>query len=76
MTRALLDGDAIRRLRYRQIPPIPQREIAERAGISDRYLSKIELGHRQPVRNPVLAERIAKALGVPLADILRTGEAA
>ena len=48
---------------------LSQRELAQKAGVSDGYIAHLETGLR---KNPSLAvlKRIAKALGVPLSVLL------
>jgi transcriptional regulator with XRE-family HTH domain len=48
---------------------VTQEELAKRAKVSRSYLAGIEVGHR---KNPSLdvLKRLAKALGVPLAELL------
>lgn len=50
-----------------------QKEVAARAGISAQYLADIEAGRRQG--SPGVRVALAKALRVPLADLLRSDAA-
>jgi transcriptional regulator with XRE-family HTH domain len=58
-------GAAIRHARGE----VPQTEIARRANLSTTYLSALESGERKSPGLAVL-ERIAKALGVPVTELL------
>ena len=48
---------------------LSQEELAHRAGVHPTYLSAIERGERNPALENLCA--IAKALGVPLAELFR-----
>ena len=54
----------------RERSSLTQNELATRAGVSRIYIAKLEGGDRQSPSLPVL-DRIAKALGVPLVDLLK-----
>lgn len=74
MQRAI-DGQKVRRLRYRTRPKLTQRQLAARAGISAPYVSDLERGRRTGERHPLLAEWLADALGVDVEEILRPAAA-
>jgi len=46
---------------------LTQRALAEKAGTSDKFLSRIETGHAMP--SVLVASRIARALGVSLDEL-------
>ncbi len=54
--------------RIRQEKALLQREVAERAGITQAMVSWCEHGRRDPSRETVIA--LARALGVPRARLL------
>lgn len=60
-------GQAIKRLRTKQ--RLTQAQLAERAGVSQPYLSQLEAGQK---REPAvrIIHRIAKVLGVRIEDLL------
>jgi transcriptional regulator with XRE-family HTH domain len=60
-------GQAIKRLRTKQ--RLTQAQLAERAGVSQPYLSQLEAGQK---REPAvrIIHRIAKVLGVKIEDLL------
>lgn len=60
------NGAAIRALR--RAYGLKVYELANRAGITDGYLSNIELGYKNA--SPGVLRRIAEAVGVPLAAIV------
>jgi len=62
-------GTLIRQLRTQRKPPLSQRALGEKVGVSDAYIAMIETGKR---KNPSLAllKRIAKTLGVPVTELL------
>ena len=62
-------GLNVRRLREKR--GLTQEELGFEAGIHPTYISGVERG----VRNPTLTlvEKIAKALGVPVATLVRAG---
>jgi transcriptional regulator with XRE-family HTH domain len=62
------DGEAIRAVRLYQCG-WTQTELAKRADISPAYLTNIEAGRRSG--SPAVVHRIAKALGVPVAAIVK-----
>ncbi len=57
----------IRKLREER--GLSQKALAERAGVTDAYITMIEKGKR---KNPSLAilKRLARALGVPVGELL------
>lgn len=61
-------GTAIRRRREAQ--DLTQRDLAKKARVSQPYLAQLESGQK---KNPALAivQRIAKALGVTLEELLQ-----
>ncbi|WP_343041300.1 helix-turn-helix transcriptional regulator [Streptomyces typhae] len=48
---------------------LSQEKLAERAGMDRQAIGRIELGHASPLLDNLV--RIADALGVPLADLVR-----
>lgn len=57
--------------RLRQSKKLSQEELAYRASIHQTYLSGVEGGKRNP--SIVVLERIAKALGVDIAEFFQKG---
>lgn len=57
----------IRRLREAQ--GLTQAQLAKRAKVTQGYISQLEAGERQDI-GAKLAVRLAKALGVPLTELL------
>jgi transcriptional regulator with XRE-family HTH domain len=55
--------------RIRREKDLSQEEVAHRADIHQTYLSGVETGKRNP--SILVVERIAKALGVDVADIFK-----
>ena len=55
--------------RLRGVRGWSQGELAERAGISREYVSRIEGGHQDPTIGTL--EKIAKALKVKLVDLVK-----
>lgn len=51
---------------------IMYKDLCERAGLSDVGLRKIRAGERNP--KPATLGKIAKALGVPVQNIIKEGE--
>jgi transcriptional regulator with XRE-family HTH domain len=49
-----------------------QEQLSEAAGLDRTYISGLERGHRNPTLST--QERIAVALGCPLADLIRAAE--
>ncbi|MGH2761318.1 MAG: helix-turn-helix domain-containing protein [Thermoleophilaceae bacterium] len=60
-------GGLIRR--QREMNELTLRELADRAGISNPYLSQIERGLREPSERVVTA--LARSLGLPVDEVLR-----
>jgi transcriptional regulator with XRE-family HTH domain len=60
-------GQAIRRLREQR--GLTQEQLAEKAKVSQPYLSHLEGGRRQSP-SVTMVHRIAKALGVKIEDVL------
>jgi len=58
----------IRRLREAQA--MTQEQLAKRARVSQSYLSQLESGSRGKMPGLKVAQKIAKALGVPLGELL------
>ena len=56
--------------RLRESKNMTQRDLADKAKVTPGYIAQLEMGVR---KNPSLAvlQRIAKALGVPVTDLLR-----
>src|SRR5262249_47324365 len=63
------NGDAIRQLRKRL--GLTQAQLAESAGCDVKTTRRAEQGHRLDIFN---LRRIAAALGVPYADVVRQGQ--
>ena len=62
-------GNTIRRWRQDLQPPMTQRELASRIGVSNGFLAHIETGRTLPGIRTLRA--LAKALGVPETEMLR-----
>lgn len=62
-------GNRIRRWRQNFQPPMTQRELASRIGVSNGFLAHIETGRTLPGIRTLRA--LAKALGVPETEMLR-----
>lgn len=60
-------GDQIRRVRRHH--NLTQLQVCERTGIDVATYSRIEQGHSSPLLDTLI--RIADAIGVPLADLVR-----
>lgn len=62
-------GELIRRARNKANPPLTQRELAQRAGLSETYLSKLE---NDAIPNPSfhVVERLAEAAGLSIPTFL------
>lgn len=71
-TVALLDPARI--VERRVMLGLLQKEVAARANISAQYLADIEAGRRQG--SPPVRSAIAKALRIPLAELLKRVDAA
>lgn len=67
ITRRRAIGDHIRQARLHA--NLTQEQLAELAGIDRQAISRIELGHQSALIDNLI--RIADALGVPLADLVR-----
>jgi len=52
----------------RRLLDLTQQEVADRAGVSQKYISALERGERIP--NLDTLDQIAGALGVPIRDLL------
>jgi putative transcriptional regulator len=52
---------------FREAAGLSKKELAERAGVTERTLFSIERGTHQP--NVATASKIADALGIPFADL-------
>ena len=52
----------------RRLLDLTQQEVADRAGVSQKYISALERGERIP--NLDTLDQIAGALGVPVRDLL------
>jgi transcriptional regulator with XRE-family HTH domain len=48
---------------------LTQEQVAEKAGVSKNYITMLETGTRKSPSLPVL-KRLAKALGVPVTELL------
>jgi transcriptional regulator with XRE-family HTH domain len=59
-------GEAFRFVRLSRA--LEQKDVAERAGISDSYMSSLELGRRDPTWTTV--QKVCMALGVPVTFIM------
>ncbi len=70
MARAMTLGTMIRRLR--QDKGLTQQILAARAKVTQGYIAQLEAGTRQRLSLEV-ADRLARALGVEVADLLRGG---
>jgi transcriptional regulator with XRE-family HTH domain len=55
--------------RLREARGLTQAEVAERANVKKQYVTMLERGARKNPSLPVL-KRIAKALGVPVTELL------
>jgi len=53
---------------HRRLLDLTQQEVADRAGVSQKYISALERGERIP--NLDTLDQIAGALGVPIRDLL------
>lgn len=60
-------GDRIREVRGER--KLSQQGLAELAGMERQAVNRIEQGHQSPIVDNLI--RIAHALGVPLADLVR-----
>ena len=60
-------GQAIKRLRTKQ--GLTQTQLAERAGVSQPYLSQLEAGAKEHP-DVQIVQKLAKALGVKIDDLL------
>lgn len=60
-------GEQIRRVRLHH--NLSQRDVCERTGIDIATYSRIEQGHSSPLLDTLI--RIADAIGVPLAELVR-----
>lgn len=63
-------GKALRAAR--EAAGLTQRELAEKADVADKYLSRVEVGAATP--SIFIASKFARALGLPL-DVLTTAAA-
>lgn len=60
----------IKRLRLEK--GLSQKRLAEEAGLSQSFIHSIEVGQKSPTIRSI--RKIAKALGVPVEEIIREGE--
>ncbi|MFD6416027.1 helix-turn-helix transcriptional regulator [Streptomyces sp. NPDC060194] len=60
-------GEHIRATRIRE--NLTQERLAEQAGMDRQTVNRIELGHASPLLDNLV--RLADALGVPVADLVR-----
>ncbi|MFG2638560.1 helix-turn-helix domain-containing protein [Streptomyces sp. NPDC048362] len=67
LARRRLVGDRIRDARLHA--NLTQERLAERAGMDRQAVNRIEQGHQSPILDNLF--RIADALNVPLADLVR-----
>jgi transcriptional regulator with XRE-family HTH domain len=65
-SRTIIDPDELWRRRVEA--ELSQAELAERAGVGQSHISKIERGHRGA--DPKTAGAIARALGCKIADLM------
>ena len=56
--------------KHREAKGMTQEEVAQKAGVTKQYVTMLEAGTRASPSLPVL-QRIAKALGVTMADLLK-----
>jgi transcriptional regulator with XRE-family HTH domain len=56
--------------RLRERRKLSQNELAKRARVSQSYLSKLEAGQRGKAISVEIVKRLAKALGVPVTELL------
>lgn len=56
----------------REAAGLTQRELAERADVADKYLSRVEVGAATP--SAFIATKLAKALGIPLDTLTGASE--
>ena len=59
-------GTTLRALRVGAL--LSQEDLAKAAGLSNRTISQLENDHRQP--SQITLQRLARALGVPVAELL------
>jgi transcriptional regulator with XRE-family HTH domain len=59
-------GKVLKRVRTRR--KLTQIELAKKAGVHEMTISRLERGDRQP--SMALLQRLAKALGVPVTELL------
>ncbi|MBN1152165.1 MAG: helix-turn-helix transcriptional regulator [Dehalococcoidia bacterium] len=62
-------GERVRRWRQSVQPPMTQRELATKIDVTSGFLAHVETGRTLPGVRTIVA--IARALGVPLQDVLR-----
>lgn len=62
-------GDHIRAVRREVRPRLSQEKLADLAGMDRQAINRIEQGHQSPLLDNLI--RIADALNVPLADLVR-----
>lgn len=55
--------------RIREQRKMSQATLAEKAGVSREYIARLETGHHDPPLSTV--EKLAEALGVPIARLLK-----
>lgn len=61
-------------IQIRNLKGLNQRQLSERCGIANSYLSRIENRHLEP--RPKTLRKIAEALSVPVSDFFQEGPAA
>ena len=62
-------GDRVRQWRQAVQPPMTQRDLADKIDVTSGFLAHVETGRTLPGVRTLVA--IARALGVPLHDVLR-----
>jgi transcriptional regulator with XRE-family HTH domain len=62
-------GERVRKWRQAVQPPMTQRELADKIDVTSGFLAHVETGRTLPGVRTLVA--IAKALGIPLHDVLR-----
>ena len=56
--------------KHREAKGMTQKQVAKKAGVTKQYVTMLEAGKRRSPSLSVL-QRLAKALGVPVTEILR-----
>jgi transcriptional regulator with XRE-family HTH domain len=67
MPQDVFDGQALRRARRHRL--WTQADLADMAGVTERTVLELEMGHRDPLRRTV--DSLAAALKVPVESLLR-----